>query len=364
MIRMPECLLSICIPTYNGADMLGLALATSVPQAEELCDQVECIVSDNASTDETESVVAQYLNYRCLQYSKNPNNLGAVGNIEKLVELAKGEFIWIIGDDDTINTGGVKIVVDALQSYGNHVDLVVLNFLKSVFSARPMPDVAKGGIREVFGRQARTIEKEGLLKFEDLLDGEGGAFTPIYSLVIRRRIWVKFFSNYNIEVPYTSIRSTYPHAVMLGNNMVGKQVYYIASPTLTLFSKWEELETFGWKQYAPLVLTLRLAELLRHYEKNGVAQEKLIPYYKSAISNSLRYLSKLLWRRSTYAEGWGIFINFIKLLPFGRIRLIYYFCKACTNEYAPYWVRLMMRNFLRAGKSLSRVFPWSSLLSF
>ena len=50
-------LLSICIPTYNRAELLRSALLSLVPQVKESGGEVELVVSDNCSTDDTRRVV-------------------------------------------------------------------------------------------------------------------------------------------------------------------------------------------------------------------------------------------------------------------------------------------------------------------
>jgi len=51
-------LLSICMPTYNRADLLELALRSLIPQVAATNGEVELIVSDNCSSDHTPNVVA------------------------------------------------------------------------------------------------------------------------------------------------------------------------------------------------------------------------------------------------------------------------------------------------------------------
>ncbi|MFY7907629.1 MAG: glycosyltransferase family 2 protein, partial [Burkholderiaceae bacterium] len=72
---MPE--LSIVIPTFNRADMLGQALASALAQQDV---DLEVVVSDNASTDHTAAVVAAHAGNPRLRYFRNETNLGMVAN--------------------------------------------------------------------------------------------------------------------------------------------------------------------------------------------------------------------------------------------------------------------------------------------
>ena len=87
---------SVCIPTYNRAKLLQQAIESVLAQTFE---DFELVISDNASTDETEQVVKSYSDTRVI-YSRNSHNIGWNGNMNQVLSLARGEFLTIIPDDD------------------------------------------------------------------------------------------------------------------------------------------------------------------------------------------------------------------------------------------------------------------------
>ena len=76
---------SVCIPTYNYARFLGSAIESVIAQTFE---DFELIVSDNASTDDTQAVIASYDDPRIRAY-RNDHNLGLFGNFSRCLELKK-----------------------------------------------------------------------------------------------------------------------------------------------------------------------------------------------------------------------------------------------------------------------------------
>lgn len=59
--------ISICIPTYNRAELLRNTLKAILSQID--VKSTEVIVSNNASTDNTENVVKDYIrSYPCIKY--------------------------------------------------------------------------------------------------------------------------------------------------------------------------------------------------------------------------------------------------------------------------------------------------------
>ena len=93
--------LSIIVPTYNR----GACLAESLPWLKEQVirnrSEVELIVCDNASTDNTDDVVAEYQAAdNRIKYFKNEKNCGAAVSRNKALREAKGRWIAFLDSDD------------------------------------------------------------------------------------------------------------------------------------------------------------------------------------------------------------------------------------------------------------------------
>ncbi|MBI5639196.1 MAG: glycosyltransferase family 2 protein, partial [Nitrospirae bacterium] len=83
---MNKFLVSICIPTFNRAELLDECLSSIVCQFKdgEIKRQVEVIISDNCSTDDTGKVAKKYCNlFDNIKYFGNLENIGMVGNMVK-----------------------------------------------------------------------------------------------------------------------------------------------------------------------------------------------------------------------------------------------------------------------------------------
>jgi glycosyltransferase involved in cell wall biosynthesis len=106
-------LVSICIPTYNRAGMIGKAIESALGQSYR---NIEVIVVDNASEDNTAEVVASYADER-LRYVKNERNLGLFGNFNRCIELATGKYLYILHSDDCIDPEFTAISVKFLEAH-------------------------------------------------------------------------------------------------------------------------------------------------------------------------------------------------------------------------------------------------------
>ncbi|MBF05473.1 hypothetical protein CL644_02085 [bacterium] len=117
---MQKPLLSICIPTFNRADYLRDCLESIAIQVHEdaaLNAQIEIVISDNASTDETNKVANQYRDtFTNFTYKRNESNLGFDLNILNVVKSATAEYVWYLGDDDLLVNGSLTFVVKLLET--------------------------------------------------------------------------------------------------------------------------------------------------------------------------------------------------------------------------------------------------------
>ena len=94
--------LSICIPTYNRTEYLKNCL-NSISIASENCSlKTEVCISDNFSDEDKYSVIKKFEKKINIVFNKNQFNTGLGNNIVKSVSLAKGEFAWILGNDDLV----------------------------------------------------------------------------------------------------------------------------------------------------------------------------------------------------------------------------------------------------------------------
>jgi len=127
-------LLTIAIPTFNRAPYLRELLSALFDQLIAQ-PRVELIVSDNASPDETPALIQGYQDRGLrIRYIRNETNIGADANFLQCFELARGKYVWIVGDDDIIPSGALDRVLYFLDS--GDFDLIFLR--PAPFSTQPL----------------------------------------------------------------------------------------------------------------------------------------------------------------------------------------------------------------------------------
>jgi abequosyltransferase len=130
--------LTICIPTYNRAALLIQALeAVTAQLTESIASQVELLVSDNASPDQTQEMVAGFAAAHPqirITYVRQLQNLGADGNIHYLIDHAAGDFALLLSDDDILLPGAIDSIFEVLSKYPA---IDAISFNARTFAASP-----------------------------------------------------------------------------------------------------------------------------------------------------------------------------------------------------------------------------------
>lgn len=112
--------LSIGVPVHNEGSRLRPTLESLL--AQDFSD-FELIISDNASTDDTEAVCAEYVaRDPRVRYYRNEANQGAIANFNRVFELSRGKYFMWAGGHDLWSTGMTSACVKVLE----HDPMVVL----------------------------------------------------------------------------------------------------------------------------------------------------------------------------------------------------------------------------------------------
>ncbi len=107
-------LLSICIPTYNRSQYLDKCLEALVNQ--ERFDEIEVVISDNCSTDETESVGRRFQNdFPNIAYFRNDENVRDK-NFSLALNRAHGSLRKLTNDTVIYTPGSVKYMLEAAEA--------------------------------------------------------------------------------------------------------------------------------------------------------------------------------------------------------------------------------------------------------
>lgn len=113
-------LLTILIPTYNRANDLNynLSLLEKYITGNALCNDVKVLISSNHSTDNTASIVNDYISKNTFQinFFEQTSNIGLEKNALFVLGKADTDYVMFLGDDDYIQEGYLLRIITELKN--------------------------------------------------------------------------------------------------------------------------------------------------------------------------------------------------------------------------------------------------------
>ena len=297
-------LLSICIPTFNRATHLVNCLQSLSSAGAFGRDDVEVCVSDNGSTDTTWAVIEAARERHGIRCRRNSENAGIPQNFIHVVDMARGEFVWLIGDDDLVMPSAVEELLPLLRRR-NDVDYFFVNacHLTTEFVLSfPQPfDTASLPARM---KPFSPVTTDRTTTFFDLIDPQvsfdflGGMFLAIF----RRRLWV---ANTDAITPaarkdsrtFSHFENTFPHVAVFAQAFDRSRAYVRASPVLVCLTGARE-----WAPMYPMVRSVRLPEALDAYRRHGLPLLRYLRCRNFALRTFVPDLAYMWFHRQD--SGW------------------------------------------------------------
>ena len=147
--------LSIITPTYNRENMLGnlyTSIVKNIEQNEEVQKsvQVQWIIMDDGSTDNTSEIIKQFTNERKfeIKYYKQENQ-GKMSAINNVIQYANGDLIVECDSDDIFSENAFYYILQAYNETRERQDLYGLCFLKY--------DLKGNNIGKLFSKEETTM---------------------------------------------------------------------------------------------------------------------------------------------------------------------------------------------------------------
>ncbi|WAC39056.1 glycosyltransferase family 2 protein [Pedobacter sp. SL55] len=132
-MKITNYLLSICIPTYNRFNYLTELVEDIFSQHGYSTSTIELIIAQDRFKDgqfckKTEEYgKALEASFENITYNLTSKNLGLAGNWNNCVNLAKGEYCIILGDDDLFVEGALSTYLDLIAR--SNADIIFSNHL-------------------------------------------------------------------------------------------------------------------------------------------------------------------------------------------------------------------------------------------
>jgi abequosyltransferase len=210
-------LVSICIPTYNRADCLRQCLDSIIVARHSYENEVEILISNNASTDNTNHVINKYVNkFKNIKQYTHENLIRGEANFYYVASLSRGKYIWLFGDDDTVEPEAIKKVIQNIKS---KPAALILNYSSWSHDFR---NVHRVGYHQINQDKSYTDPNDVMKQF-------GLTIGLISSIVLRRRVFFAIKKN----IYYKHICTGFPFVLLFYIGILhNTDIKYISKPII------------------------------------------------------------------------------------------------------------------------------------
>jgi tetratricopeptide (TPR) repeat protein len=231
LVRRPR--LSLCLSTYNRAGWLALNLQNIFAQIAVPRDDLEILVVDNASTDDTAEVVRPYLARPDFRYVRNRKNVGMLGNLTVTAQKARAEYIWILGDDDFTRPGTIERVLGIIDRHPG-IGLIYLNY---GYSSEDNPANVTDLTAFLDGYNVLQPScPDEVAPVKRLAAKTENFYTAIYAQVYRRDHALRAYGQDTSGRIFSTMLTCVPTAYYVLNYMAEEPGYWVGEPALVVNS--------------------------------------------------------------------------------------------------------------------------------
>ena len=231
-------LLSIVIPSNNRTELLDEAIVSIItdPGWSSVC---ELCISDNSKGNETGDLVRnKYSHDPQIIYRRSLDTPTQDENVNMCISMASGEYVWIFGDDDLIVENFLGEFISYLQN--SSPDIIILNSCS--FQEQGQVEASRLALD--------NLKVYGLNDNDSFLTDLGGYITYVPCIVIRKKLWEKFFRP-------EKIGTFFAHIDAICRAKIGHIAHYLPQPAIKMrlhMQTWTAKHFEIWNIYFPEVI--------------------------------------------------------------------------------------------------------------
>ena len=204
----PTPLLSITMPTKDRPQLLSRALASVAKAVGPEGDRIELTVSDGSADEASAQVVHQFLTgwAGAHRYVRNRRPLPLVDNMNRAIELASGDWVMQLDDDDYLLPGAGEAMLEAIRSA--RPEEAVMLFGVDIVNADGVRSRSQRFRRQQYLEPAQALERllrnssfvrePAVLIRRTALEREG-LFDPRVGGATDTDMWVRLFARYGVR---------------------------------------------------------------------------------------------------------------------------------------------------------------------
>lgn len=286
-------LISICIPTYNRPKNLINCLNSLALQTNK---NFEVCLSDNCSKENIGKLIKPFQKKLKIRFNKNKKNLGFALNLLKVSSIAKGDFIWFLGDDDLLVPKAIEKLTNNIKK-NQDCEFFWINsfYLNNDYLKKfPHPFNTKNLPKKM--RSHSKIQRDLRINFLELIDDKISFdfLLGIFVCVFKRKKWnenLNVIDRKLIKDPrvWSNFENTCFFIKVFCAAFINSKAYVCSRPlSISLHGVRE------WGGLYEFVEIVRIPEALDYYRSIGLSYFKYLRIKNYALRNFFNYFAKII----------------------------------------------------------------------
>ena len=303
-------LISIVIPCYNRGKRLSKMLAGVIKVMPK--DVIEIILSDDSSKESSSSSLLEFSKKfpETTVYRKNENRLGYAKNLIQAIHLSRGEYIFVLMDDDSLVPENLAIFIQDIIENNYHISITANQFTHVRNDTLGVSKVSAidvlGAVRHPGGFTIRKELVDESLKNQFVLNAIDKAtqypVVPIalyccskFNMYKHNLITIKMNDDGKRGSNWTP-DATLPHFSTLTSRATQIEAYL--EMILSIMSS-ANIKSFPFIQMQKNALDEQIYMLLEESVKVTFEDKTISAFYKRSAINSIKWLifNKVLWKK-------------------------------------------------------------------
>jgi len=296
-------ILSICIPTYNRPKHLENCLNSILIAKKKLkTDEIlEVCISDNGSKHNINKIIKKFNKKLKIKYNRFERNLGITTNFLKSVDMAEGDFVWTIGDDDLLIPKALEKIFSLLKKYPKvdyyfinsyNLEYYYLEKFSHPFDTKNIPFKMERFSKK---NKSEVLDFWNLISPEVSFDFLLGMFFSLF----RRKSWIDNVKYLNLKNAkdkrwLATFDNSCFNQIIFANAFNNSKAYFQAEPlsiNLHGLRVWSKLYAF--------IIVVRLPEILDYYRSRGMPFLKYLYLKNFAYRDFAILIGKILISKDT-----------------------------------------------------------------
>ncbi len=231
-------LISIVIPSNNRTELLDEAMSSIITDPSWNSDCELCISDNSKGYDTSNLIHKKYSGNSQIIYRRSLDAPSLDENVNMAISMARGEYVWIFGDDDLIVQNFLTELISYLKI--SSPDIVILNSCS--FQEHIQVEVSRLSLD--------TLRIYGPNENDLFLADHGGYLTYVGCIVIRKRLWIKYFCP-------KKVGTFFAHLDAVCRAKIGHTAHYLPRPAIKMrlrMQTWTADHFEIWNIYFPEVI--------------------------------------------------------------------------------------------------------------